>query len=55
LWRGLETLWVTSGNRTTAHIEGLDALVAGAPDTTLAIQSSPPVVNFHFVLTRLRI
>lgn len=46
-WKG-RGLWVTSGNRTPVHIEGLDAPTPGAPGTTLATQSSPLVVNFQF-------
>jgi hypothetical protein len=45
-WKG-RGLWVTSGNRTPVHIEGLDAPVPGAPGTTLATQSSPLVVHFQ--------
>jgi len=37
-------LWVTSGNRTPMHIEGVDAPTAGAPGKTL---SSPLVVHFQ--------
>lgn len=40
-------LWVTSGNRTPVHIEGLDAPVPGAPGTTPETQSSPLVVHFQ--------
>ncbi|MBV8835452.1 MAG: carboxypeptidase regulatory-like domain-containing protein [Alphaproteobacteria bacterium] len=45
-WKG-RGLWVTSGNRTPVHIEGLDAPAPGAPGTTLATQSSPLVVHFQ--------
>lgn len=45
-WKG-RGLWVTSGNRTPVHIEGLDAPVPGAPGTTLKTQSSPLVVEFQ--------
>jgi hypothetical protein len=38
---------VTSGNRTPAHIEGIDAPVAGAPGKSAATMSSPLVVNFQ--------
>ena len=42
-WKG-RGLWVTSGNRTPFHIEGIDAPAPGAPGKTL---SSPLVVNFQ--------
>jgi len=42
-WKG-RGLWVTSGNRTPMHIEGVDAPSAGAPGKTL---SSPLVVHFQ--------
>ena len=42
-WKG-KGLWVTSGNRTPMHIEGIDAPSAGAPGKTLA---SPLVVRFQ--------
>jgi hypothetical protein len=42
-WKG-KGLWVTSGNRTPAHIEGVDAPSPGAPGKTL---SSPLVVHFQ--------
>ena len=42
-WKG-KGLWVTSGNRAPAHIEGLDAPSPGAPGKTL---SSPLVVHFQ--------
>jgi hypothetical protein len=42
-WKG-KGLWVTSGNRTPAHIEGIDATSPGAPGKTL---SSPLVVHFQ--------
>jgi hypothetical protein len=42
-WKG-KGLWVTSGNRTPAHIEGIDAPSPGAPGKTL---SSPLVVHFQ--------
>jgi hypothetical protein len=45
-WKG-RGLWVTSGNRTPMHIEGLNSLTPGAPGTTLATQSSPLVVHFQ--------
>jgi hypothetical protein len=45
-WKG-RGLWVTSGNRTPVHIEGLDAPAPGAPGTTLKTQSSPLVVQFQ--------
>ena len=45
-WKG-RALWVTSGNRTPVHIEGIDAPHPGAPGTTEATQSSPLVVQFQ--------
>src|SRR5437773_178254 len=42
-WKG-RGLWVTSGNRTPMHIEGIDAPSPGAPGKTL---SSPLVVHFQ--------
>jgi hypothetical protein len=42
-WKG-KGLWVTSGNRTPMHIEGVDAPSPGAPGKTLA---SPLVVHFQ--------
>lgn len=42
-WKG-RGLWVTSGNRTPMHIEGVDAPTPGAPGKTL---SSPLVVHFQ--------
>ena len=39
-WKG-RSLWVTSGNRTPIHIEGIDVPPPGAPGTTPATQSSP--------------
>jgi hypothetical protein len=42
-WKG-RGLWVTSGNRTPVHIEGIDA---PAPGTSQATQSRPPVINFQ--------
>src|SRR5262249_39971369 len=42
-WKG-RGLWVTSGNRTPMHIEGVDAPSPGAPGNTL---SSPLVVHFQ--------
>jgi len=42
-WKG-RGLWVTSGNRTPMHIEGIDAPSPGAPGRTL---SSPLVVHFQ--------
>src|SRR5258705_79064 len=40
-------LWVTSGNRTPVHIEGIDAPRPGAPGTSEKTQSSPMVVHFQ--------
>jgi hypothetical protein len=40
-------VWVTSGNRTPFHIEGIDAPAPGAPGKTQATLSSPLVVNFQ--------
>ena len=45
-WQG-RGLWVTSGNRTPFHIEGIDAPAPGAPGKTQATLSSPLVVNFQ--------
>jgi hypothetical protein len=45
-WKG-RGLWVTSGNRTPIHIEGIDAPHPGAPGTTEKTQSSPLVVQFQ--------
>ena len=45
-WKG-RALWVTSGNRTPVHIEGIDAPAPGAPGNTDATQSSPLVVQFQ--------
>jgi hypothetical protein len=45
-WKG-RGLWVTSGNRTPVHIEGIDAPRPGAPGLTEATRSSPLVVNFQ--------
>jgi hypothetical protein len=45
-WKG-RGLWVTSGNRTPFHIEGIDAPSPGAPGKTPATYSSPLVVNFQ--------
>jgi hypothetical protein len=45
-WKG-RGLWVTSGNRTPQHIEGIDAPAPGAPGKTPATLSSPLVVNFQ--------
>jgi streptogramin lyase len=45
-WKG-RGLWVTSGNRTPVHIEGIDAPHPGAPGTTDATRSSPLVVQFQ--------
>jgi hypothetical protein len=45
-WKG-RGLWVTSGNRTPFHIEGIDAPFPGAPGQTQATLSSPLVVNFQ--------
>jgi hypothetical protein len=45
-WKG-RGLWVTSGNRTPVHIEGMDAAIPGAPGNTPATQSSPLVINFQ--------
>jgi hypothetical protein len=45
-WKGRE-LWVTSGNRTPQHIEGIDAPAPGAPGATSQTLSSPLVVEFQ--------
>jgi hypothetical protein len=45
-WKG-RGLWVTSGNRTPMHIEGIDAPAPGAPGRTPETLSSPLVVNFQ--------
>jgi hypothetical protein len=45
-WKGRE-LWVTSGNRTPFHIEGIDAPAPGAPGATPQTLSSPLVVEFQ--------
>jgi hypothetical protein len=45
-WKG-RGLWVTSGNRTPMHIEGIDAPHPGAPGKTAATLSSPLVVQFQ--------
>jgi hypothetical protein len=45
-WQG-RGLWVTSGNRTPVHIEGVDAPVPGAPGKTDQTRSSPLVVHFQ--------
>jgi hypothetical protein len=45
-WQG-RGLWVTSGNRTPFHIEGIDAPAPGAPGKTQATLSSPLFVNFQ--------
>jgi len=45
-WKG-RALWLTSGNRTPVHIEGIDAPHPGAPRTTDAARSSPLVVQFQ--------
>jgi hypothetical protein len=45
-WKG-RGLWVTSGNRTPFHIEGIDAPAPGAPGKTQATLSSPLVVHFQ--------
>jgi hypothetical protein len=45
-WKG-RGLWVTSGNRTPVHIEGIDAPEPGAPGVTEATRSSPLVVQFQ--------
>jgi hypothetical protein len=45
-WKG-RGLWVTSGNRTPVHIEGIDAPAPGAPGATPETASSPLVVNFQ--------
>ena len=45
-WKG-RGLWVTSGNRTPFHIEGIDAPAPGAPGKTPETLSSPLVVNFQ--------
>lgn len=45
-WKG-RGLWVTSGNRTPMHIEGIDAPAPGAPGRTAQTLSSPLVVSFQ--------
>jgi hypothetical protein len=45
-WKG-RGLWVTSGNRTPVHIEGIDAPAPGAPGASEATRSSPLVVHFQ--------
>ena len=45
-WKG-RGLWVTSGNRTPVHIEGIDAPAPGAPGASPETASSPLVVNFQ--------
>ena len=45
-WKG-RGLWVTSGNRTPVHIEGIDAPAPGAPGTPPETASSPLVVHFQ--------
>ena len=45
-WKG-RGLWVTSGNRTPQHIEGIDAPAPGAPGATPQTLSSPLVVQFQ--------
>jgi hypothetical protein len=45
-WKG-RGLWVTSGNRTPMHIEGIDAPAPGAPGKTPETLSSPLVVHFE--------
>jgi len=45
-WKG-RALWVTSGNRTPQHIEGIDAPAPGAPGATPDTLSSPLVVQFQ--------
>jgi len=45
-WKG-RGLWVTSGNRTPMHIEGIDAPAPGAPGKTPETLSSPLVVHFQ--------
>ena len=45
-WKG-RALWVTSGNRTPQHIEGIDAPTPGAPGATPRTLSSPLVVQFQ--------
>ena len=40
-------LWVTSGNRTPMHIEGIDAATPGAPGATPETLSRPLVVHFQ--------
>jgi hypothetical protein len=45
-WKG-RGLWVTSGNRTPVHIEGIDAPAPGAPGDSPETASSPLVVNFQ--------
>jgi hypothetical protein len=51
-WKGRE-LWVTSGNRTPQHIEGIDAPSPGAPGATPQTVSSPLVVEFQLRLDPL--
>ncbi len=45
-WKG-RALWVTSGNRTPFHIEGIDASAPGAPGRSSETLSSPLVVEFQ--------
>jgi hypothetical protein len=45
-WKG-RGLWVTSGDRTPVHIEGIDAPAPGAPGKTDQTRSSPLVVHFQ--------
>jgi hypothetical protein len=45
-WKG-RGLWVTSGNRTPFHVEGIDAVSPGAPGAMKAALSSPLVVYFQ--------
>jgi hypothetical protein len=45
-WKG-RGLWVTSGNRTPFHIEGIDALAPGAPGATPKTRSSPLAIHFQ--------
>jgi hypothetical protein len=45
-WKG-RGLWVTSGNRTPFHIEGIDAPSPGAPGATPQTRSSPLAIHFQ--------
>ena len=48
-WKG-RGLWVTSGNRTPMHIEGIDAPAPGAPGKTFETLSRPLIVHFQLPL-----